>query len=144
MFLSTLTLEVSAVFLIQHPTANAIRPQHPEGEAEPENSEEMSDLATYIYTAKWSVATSLTFTMLCLTTIALSNRSLDRPGSLMITNRYLRLAPRVALIVIALCLPIQRAMESLTFLGILAAVLLFVRLWEVIASLEHAGGIIEP
>ena len=166
MFLSTLVIGVSAMFLIQHPVTNAVKqaPSSPESSGEklptlkrsasnemissnttvPVLNEEAIELARFIYNAKWSTSLSLSYTILSLSVIALLSRALDEPKSLMITNRYVRLAPRIGFVVVALCIPIDRDMIAINYLGILTSGLLFLTVWELSASLERSGGIVEP
>lgn len=136
---STLILGVSSVPLIQNPYINAEIPLI-------EGRRVASDpqLASVIYAAKWVVSISLAITMTCQTGIALLSRSLDRKGSLKIGNRYMRLLPREMVIIIVLCLPIERSMAASTFLGIVASLLMGCLFWEWIASLESDGAFLEP
>ena len=114
MFHSTLILGVSILFLVQHPTSNALPPADPSDTG-------AADVAKIMYEAKWTVSVGLSTTIFCLSNIAILSRSLDKPGSLKVTSRYLRLAPRLALVVIAMCLPINRSLISIVFLGVLVA-----------------------
>lgn len=82
--------------------------------------------------------------MICQTGIALLSRSLDRKKSLKISNRYVRLLPRMLLVAIVICLPIERSMAASTFLAIVVSLLLVCLIWEWIVSLEHDGGVFEP
>ncbi len=137
---STLILGVSSVPLIQNPYVNADMPKI-------ENrSTTASDpqLASIIYSAKWTVSVSLAITVTCQTSIALLSRSLDRKGSLKISNRYVRLLPRMVMIGAVLCLPIDRNMAGSTFLSIIVSLLLICLFWEWFVSLERDGGIFEP
>lgn len=136
---STLILGVSCVPLIQNPFINAEIP-HIEGR----NTAPDPQLASVIYAAKWAVSISLAITMTCQTGIALLSRSLDRKGSLKISNRYLRLFPRELVIGIVLCLPIERRMSALPFLSIVTSLLMICLIWEWIASLESDGAFLEP
>ena len=136
---STLILGVSCVPLIQNPFINAEIPLI-EGRSTAPNPQ----LGSVIYAAKWVVSISLAVTMTCQTGIALLSRSLDRKGSLKISNRYLRLFPRELVIGIVLCLPIERSMAALPFLSIVVSLLMLCLMWEWIASLESDGAFLEP
>ena len=137
---STLILGVSSVPLIQNPIANAVK--HPEADESPTDSD--PDLTSIIYSAKWAVAVSLSITVTCQTGIALLNRSLDRKGSLKVSNRYVRLLPRVILVAVVLCLPIDREMRANFFMVIVVCLLLMCLYWEWVVSLERDGGVFEP
>lgn len=137
---STLILGVSSVPLIQNPNVNADKPQIEDRSTTASDS----DLASIIYNAKWVVSISLSIAVTCQTGIALLNRSLDRKGSLKISNRYVRLLPRVLVIAVVLCIPIDRGMTGRTFMAIIVCVLLFCLHWEWVVSLERDGGLFEP
>ena len=138
-----MTLGVSVLYLVEHAAKNAVKPTEAEGLGE-EEFKEASDIAYFVFNAKWSAAISLTGTVLCLSAIALLNRSLDPPKTLMVTNRYIRLAPRILLMAVVLCLPLVREMQAIVFLGIIAILLSVEMIWELSVSLERSGGIVEP
>ena len=50
---------------------------------------------------------------------SLLNRCLDTPGTLLVDNRYLRMAPRAVVCVIVICLPAIEDISPYTFLGVL-------------------------
>ena len=139
MFHATLILGVGVVFIVQNPLNNAIAPSP----ADNPTPEEIA-LAFFIFNAKWSTSVSLSVTMICLSVIATLSRSLDKPGSLKVTSRYVRLLPRLGLIIVAICLPIDQSMRGVNFLGILVLMLSGCLFWEWYASLESDGGIFEP
>lgn len=136
---STLMIGVSSVPLIQNPYMNAEIPLIEGRKTAPDRQ-----LASIIYATKWVVSGSLAITMTCQTGIALLSRSLDRKGSLKVSNRYIRLLPRGLVMVIVLCLPIERSMSAGTFLGIVASLLFGCLFWEWFASLEADGAVFEP
>lgn len=106
--------------------------------------EDSGKLANNVNNAKWSAALSVTVTVASLALIALLNRSLDSPKSLKVTNRYIRLAPRLAFIAIVICLPLAHDMIALSFLGIVVGLLTLLMVWELISSLEQEGAVLEP
>ncbi len=142
MFHATIVLGVSVLFLTQHPQNNAIKPELPPDPSDDQKS--AATLAVLMSKAEWCVSVSFSVTTLCLSIIALLSRSLDKPGTLKMTNRYIRLLPRLILIIVALCLPINGYLYGVTFLGILMGLLALCLLWEWFASLEREGGIFEP
>ena len=82
--------------------------------------------------------------MTCQTGIALLSCSLDKKGNLKISNRYVRLLPRMLVVVIVVCLPIDRNMAASIFLSIIVSLLLVCLFREWIVSLERDGGVFEP
>lgn len=72
------------------------------------------------------------------------NRSLDRPGTLIIDNRYWRMTPRAAVCVIVMCLPIVHYINTVTFLGIIVGLLQSLILWETVAAMEKGFKWFEP
>ena len=137
---STLILGVSSVPLIQNPGVNAEAPRL-EGRSLTASD---SDLSSVVSTAKWVVSISLSITVACQTGIALLSRSLDTKGSLKISNRYVRLLPRLVLVAIVMCVPIDQRMVASSFMGIVVSLLLICMFWEWIVSLESDGGFFEP
>ena len=139
MFHATLILGVSVVFIVQHPSNNAKQPPPAENPTQDE-----INATHFMYKAKWCMAISFSITIFCLSSIATLSRSLDKPGSLKVTNRYLRILPRMGLIAVAMCLPIEKSQTGTSFLGTLVAILGSVLVWEWYASLESSGGVFEP
>ena len=104
-------------------------------------------IADWHYSVKlghWSACAALAAVLSTMTITTLLNRSLDVPGTLLINNRYHRLAPRILLVVVILCLPV--AVNSRTFLlfTIIMALTMTVFIWEYIASLEKGARVFEP
>ncbi len=137
MFGSTLILGVTFGFFIQNLGANAIDPSDGEDEA-------AHKLAISMYSAKWVASSTLSVILFNQTKIALLNRSLDGPRTLKVNNRYVRLVPRILVAIVVLCLPIDRRMNAVTYMGIVVGVLIPCLTWEWIASLEAGGGLVEP
>ena len=125
--------------LIENPRLNAKKSQI-EGREIASNA----DRALIIYSAKWSVSISLSIAIICQTGIALLNRSLDRKRSLKISNRYVRMLPRMLVVAVVICLPIDRSMSGNIFLSIIVTLLFGCLFWEWIVSLERDGGLFEP
>jgi hypothetical protein len=75
---------------------------------------------------------------------ALLNRSLDRPGTLLVNNRYLRMAPRAVVCIVAICLPAVNEINTVTFLGSLVGLLQTLAWWEVMAAMESGAKWFEP
>lgn len=94
--------------------------------------------------AHWTVSAALSAALVCMTAVTLLNRCLDGPGTLLISNRYIRLAPRLMLVVVLMCLPIKTDITSKVFLLIILVMMLVVNFWEHVVALENGGGLFEP
>lgn len=151
LFAFALLIGITFVFLLEHPNGSAVKP-HAEGGAggggtaggiEGRSEDEIAlQFVVAIYAAKRTVSITLALILMNQTLVALLNRSVDPPGALKINNRYLRLLPRMLLIPVV-CLPIDRHMTSLTFLGIVSGLLLICLPWEWWASLQRDRRILE-
>ena len=137
MFGATLMLGVTFLFFIKNLHTNSVDPSHGE-------DEDIHKLAVAMYSAKWTASVTLSIVLFNQTRIALMNRSLDGPKTLIVNNRHLRLLPRLLIIPIILCLPIVDGMSGGLYLGIVSTILVPCLLWEWIASLEYGGGLVEP
>jgi low temperature requirement protein LtrA len=102
-----------------------------------------AELMRYIHRAIWTCAISLGTAMLSITAISLCDQSLDEPGTLKITNRYVRLSMRGVFIALVVLLPLAHIAAQL-YLGIVAMMLLVVGIWEWNSSLERGGSLVEP
>lgn len=94
--------------------------------------------------ARFTVSSALTTVIICITAKALLNKSLDTPGTLLVNNRYIRMAPRLIVVIVAMCLPIKTGMAVGASMGVLLAMLLPLILWEYIAAMERGSRLIEP
>ncbi|KIW27391.1 uncharacterized protein PV07_07132 [Cladophialophora immunda] len=140
LFSSILTFASSVMFIIRHqPDAPYNSPGGQSGEPIPRD-----DLPRYLYRAVWTCATSLGVIMLSLTALALLDTSLDEPATLKINNRYIRLAGRVVYIIVVVCVPATPHIDARLFLGIAAATLLGVTVWEWNVGLDRGGALVEP
>lgn len=139
MFQSALILGVSIVYVVQHPLDTSYEPPPEEN---PTTAE--IDDANLMDKARWCLGISFSIVVICLSAIALLSRSLDKPGTLKITNRYLRLLPRLLLIVVAICLPLKQTMKAIDNLGIVVGCVVVILYWEWYASLDKTGGLFEP
>lgn len=147
MFGSTLVLGVSISFLIQHPHTNQIAPKTPDSKRDTSEADphlEESRLAYATASAMWTIASTLSIVLICQSVIAFLSRSLDDSDTLKISSRYVRLLPRLIVIAVAICLPIDQHFTAIGYLGILAPVCFLCLLWEWVASLEKGGGFMEP
>jgi len=100
--MSLLTLAASVSFLIDHLDIEA----GPEAVTEAVTDGESSEIIRSVVYVLWSASVSLAITIISITGLALLNRSLDPPKSLVINSRLIRLAPRVPAVAVILCLPL--------------------------------------
>lgn len=124
------------MFLI---TGEVEKPEKTKGFDIPED-----EMAHFIHRTMWLVSTSLAVSLTSMTFQALLDKSVDPPGTLMVNNRYVRLAGRAVYVVIIMCVPITREINKVFYLGILGIPLSLVLLWEWITCLERGGGFLEP
>jgi len=106
MFGSLLILAASILFLIQTADSNSaaeIKAREPTAEPAPSSPEAEHK---YIHYALWSASTTLALVLACMTSIALLNQSLDKPKTLLINSRWIRLAPRIPAMAAIVCLPL--------------------------------------
>jgi hypothetical protein len=142
MFHALLILAASILFLVQHTNATAdVTP----GITERAMSETVTPEAEARFTdaALWSSSASLGVVLFTMTSIALLDRPLDKPKTLIINSRIIRLAPRVPAIVVICCLPLIDGLSGGAWTGGAAAILYIVYMWEWIASLEKGFALYE-
>jgi hypothetical protein len=135
MYEGLLTLAASILFLVQHTNATAdvtpgIIERTTSGTLTPEEE------ARFTNYALWSASASLGIVLFTMTSIALLDRPLDKPKTLIINSRLVRLAPRVPAIVVICCLPLIDGLSGGAWTGGAAVILYIVYTWEWIASLE--------
>jgi hypothetical protein len=94
--------------------------------------------------AIWSVCISLAVTMVSTTAITLLHESLDPPGTMKISSRYLRLAPRGLFVLIVVCMPISPHIGPALAVGMSALMISLLTIWEWVAGLDKGGKYIEP
>jgi hypothetical protein len=93
--------------------------------------------------AHWTVSAALSTALVSMTIAVLLNQSLDGPGTLLINNRYIRLVPRILLIVMVMCLPIT-GIKTPWFFFFIMGLMVLVGLWEHVASLDKGCRLFEP
>ena len=148
LFASILTFAASVMFILRHQPDEPFNSPPGEGgttSSNSNNTEPISEdrLPGYLYSAIWTCTGSLAMTMFSMTAIALSDKSMDEPGTLKISNRYVRLSMRAVFIAVVMALPAAHLSVHL-YLGILALMLFMVGVWEWNVSLDQGGQIIEP
>ena len=150
MFHATLILGVSNLFIIANPFTNAL-PTEGESGSETDKPTPVSDstqteersLETFMYSAKWTVGVSFAVLVGCQIILALLSRNLDKPGTMKIDNRYIRLLPRLLICIIAVLLPLARKMVGSVMLAILLGCTTATLWWEWITSLDKTGMVFE-
>jgi len=144
MFGALLILATSSLFLVQHQDALIHTPEEPAGvERRAQGSEAESAPKPAIY-AIWSASVNLSCVILFMTCIALLNRSLDKPKTLVVNSRWIRMAPRIPIIAIICCLPLIKTITVSRWFGIVVCLLYVVFWWEWIAGLERNWQMLEP
>ncbi len=78
-----------------------------------------------------------------MTCVALLHRSLDKPNTLVVNSRWIRLAPRVPAIALIMCLPLMNLTGS-SWCGLACIVTYVVFLWEVFAGMEKDWKWLQP
>jgi hypothetical protein len=102
------------------------------------------EMPNFIHRTIWLVSISLAVSISSMTFQALLDKSMDPPGTLMMNNRYVRLAGRTVYIIIIMCIPTIGHIDKVLFLGIISILLSFVIHWEWVGALEKGGGFLEP
>jgi ABC-type Fe3+-siderophore transport system permease subunit len=135
MFGSLLILAASILFLIkttENPTAE-ITARETSAEASSPEAEHK-----YIRYALWSASVTLALVISCMTSIALLNRPLDKPKTLLVNSRWVRLTPRIPGMAAIMCLPLFKSVTGAgTWCGAAVVTLYIIFFWEWVAGLER-------
>jgi hypothetical protein len=135
MFGALLILAASTLFLITHqdetipPSIAAKR-----SETTPTVTEEKLNGILY---AIWSASISLGSVLICMTCITLLNRSLDKPRTLIINSRWIRLGLRIPITAVIVCLPLISNLTASRWCGAAVCLLYGMFLFEWVAGLER-------
>lgn len=92
--------------------------------------------------AQWISSSSFSLIIATMTFISLLNKPIEAPHKLMVDNRYLRILPRLMIVIIAPCLPLR--LEPQYHIGTLAGLIAAVSIWEYFASWNRDGKFFEP
>lgn len=135
-----LTLTSAIIFFLR------FEAQEPYNEDAKEQEEKIpeDEMPSFIHSAIWCTAVSLSVMLLSMTIIALLDKPLDPPGTLRVNSRYARLSGRAVYTVIILLVPIKKDINAYLFLGIAGVMMVCLVYWEFISSLERGGGVFEP
>ena len=141
MFGSLLCLDAAILFLVQNYhaslTAASQKRQETSSDSKP------ADLAHSIERALWTASCSLAVTIIAMTSIALLNRPLDPPKTLVINSRLIRIAPRLPATVIIVCLPFIPGVDGSTWCSGAVSLIYCVFLWEWCGGLEKDWKVFE-
>jgi len=103
-----------------------------------------TEVAHFVASALWVASSALIVTVACMTGIALLNKSLDHPKTLVVNSRLLRMAPRLPAAIFIICLPLIPELDGGQWCGAVVATLYATFLWEWLAGLEKNWKFIEP
>ena len=138
MFGALLFLDASILFLVKNRGAElghpSVKTRQDDSSSPNEGTPEQID--KFAYYAMWVASVTLSITIICMTSIALLNRNLDAPKTLVINSRLIRIAPRLPAIILILCLPLMPRMNGGNWCGVVVTVLYAVFMWEWVAGLE--------
>jgi len=143
MFAALLLVAASTLFLITH-RSDPKKATGPLSTSDDDDSSEPPAKPEAVLFALWSASLSLTVTLICMTGIALLNRPLDPPKTLLVNNRYIRLAPRLPVIVFIALLPLIKDMTGTWWCGMVVWALYALFFWELVAGLEKDWKFVEP
>ncbi|KAE8451011.1 hypothetical protein EG329_005451 [Mollisiaceae sp. DMI_Dod_QoI] len=141
MFASLLIVATSTLFLVEHRSDPKVATDTVAAREETDEAENKPDA---ILNALWSASISLAVALLSMTLIALLNRPLDPPKTLLVNNRYVRLAPRLPVIITIACLPQIKDLTGTWWCGAVNWLLWTLFFWELIVGLEKDWRFIEP
>ncbi|KAI9893596.1 MAG: hypothetical protein M1814_006392 [Vezdaea aestivalis] len=141
LFGSLLIFGSSLKFLVVHDEAYLTH-----AEPEPGLARRAQDEVTAhaLLTARWSISITLSVALACMTGLALLNRPLDGPRTLIVNNRYLRLVMRPVAMAIMLGLSGYDKLSSSSFIGVVLGCLWAVLGYETIVGRIRGGGLWEP
>ncbi|KUJ19158.1 uncharacterized protein LY89DRAFT_683088 [Mollisia scopiformis] len=142
-YAALLILAASVLFLVEHPGEKVSTTTSAEvsSETDPVSTEDLPHFTLY---ALWSASISLSSTIFAMTVAALLNRPLDKPKTLLINSRWIRLAPRLPAVALIICLPLFKSLTAGAWCGASISILYGVFLWEWMAGMERNWQLIEP
>ncbi|CZR61497.1 uncharacterized protein PAC_11394 [Phialocephala subalpina] len=147
-FAALLILAASVLFLVEHPGARTSTETTTTTEAAAKRQESEllpeSEVPHFTLYALWSASIALGTTIFGITIIALLNRPLDKPKTLLVNSRRIRMAPRLPAIALIVCLPLFKSLNAGSWCGVSTSILYVVFLWEWMAGMERNWQILEP
>jgi hypothetical protein len=145
LFASLLALDASTLFLVQNRDVKVSNPGANVRRQESESSSDNpNDDAHLILQALWSASISLSVALFCMTVVAFLNRPLDKPKTLAVNSRCIRLCIRPIAILVILCLPLFKHLTGASWCGGAVLTLYVCFLWEWFTGLERNWTVIEP
>ncbi|TVY83535.1 hypothetical protein LSUE1_G002202 [Lachnellula suecica] len=145
MFGSLLILAASTLFLVEHPGhRSTVEPEPATLERCAEEGTEEAEAPKPAIYAIWAASATLAIVIALMTCIALLNRSLDKPKTLLVNSRWIRMAPRLVFIIIVCCLPLITHLSASEWCGGACALLYALFLWEWVSGLERNWHFLEP
>jgi len=144
MFAALLLLDASVLYLVEHYGVYAKTSSEAKAEVFTESEETPEEIHQIVIYALWSASVPLGVTLFCMTGIALLNKSLDPPKTLVINSRILRLSVRLPAIVAIVCLPLFPTLSSSSWTGGAVTTLYIVFMFEWVAGLERNWRLVEP
>jgi hypothetical protein len=143
LFATLLLLAASVLFVVENDFVSTSKMDSALAKLESE-TESLEETSLFTKRALWSASGSLSIVILTMTAIALLNRPLDKPNTLIVNSRWLRLAPRVPAIAIICCLPLFPHMSSTLWCGAATSILYVIFLWEWMSGMERDWKVLEP
>jgi hypothetical protein len=143
MFASLLLVAASTLFLVTHRT-DTKKATNTVTARDESDASELASKPDAVVSALWGASISLAVVLLSMSGIALLNRPLDPPKTLLVNNRYMRLALRVPVIVFIADLPLIKGMTGAWWCAAVVLALYSLFFWELIAGLEKGWTFLEP
>ncbi|KAF4634219.1 hypothetical protein G7Y89_g3890 [Cudoniella acicularis] len=144
MFASLLILASSTLFLVEHESSTASSNSEPTPSTSTKREESGTPKPHAELYALWSASISLSVTLFFMTIIAILNRPLDKPQTLLINSRWIRLGFRIPVIAVIVCLPLIEDLNGGWWCGAAVFLLYFLFLWEWGTGLERNWRFVEP
>ncbi len=142
-FGALLLFDASVLFLLKN-SATSISATVPiRDDSSSDSGTDTADVGEFISYALWTASFSLSITIGCMTGIALLNRPLGPPDTLVLNNRLLRIGPRLPIIIIVMCLPLIEHLSAGTWCAITVCSLYIVFLWECFCGLKKNWTVFE-
>lgn len=144
MFGALLFLDASVLFLVKNRSARFTDPALESRQEDSSAEETPEEVGRFAHYALWVASINLGLVMTCMTCIALLNRNLDPPKTLVVNSRLIRLAPRLPATALIICLPLIPNITGSIWCGAVVSLLYGVFLWEWMAGLERDWKFFEP
>ena len=153
LFASFFLLDVSVLFLIANIDNSSDATQPAPGSASQRRGigalvlgrrSEGITIGTDVNRALWTASTCLSISLFSITIISMLNKRLDKPGTLKVDSRLLRMAPRIVMAIVTVFLPLVPGLACWGWLLIEWAMMYAVVMWEFLAGLQTGAKLFEP